>query len=59
LTAQDHAPHAFEQLEQMLSLRLPAASFDRLADLTTRHQLVDCLETLGLRYIALDLTPLD
>ncbi len=59
LTAQDHTPHTFEQHEKMLCLRLPAASFERLVNTDARHHLVESLETLGLRYIALDLTPLN
>ena len=43
----------------MLILRLPTAAIARLAEAPLRSALVDAFADLGLRYIALELDPLD
>lgn len=52
-------PAAYEQRGPMLVLRLPLAAIARLVAAPLRSALVDALAGLGLRYIALELDPLD
>ncbi len=59
LAAHSLLPAAYEQRDQMLVLRLPTAAIARLAEARLRLALVAALADLGLRYIALDLEPLD
>ena len=59
LAAHSLLPAAYEQRDQMLILRLPAAAIARLAEVQLRSALVAALADLGLRYIALELDPLD
>ena len=59
LAAHSLLPAAYEQRDQMLVLRLPTAAIARLAEAPLRSALVAALADLGLRYIALELNPLD
>ena len=59
LAAHSLLPAAYEQRDQMLVLRLPAAGIARLAAAPLRSALVAALADLGLRYIALELDPLE
>ena len=59
LAAHSLLPAAYEQRDQMLILRLPTAAIARLAEAPLRSALVAAFADLGLRYIALELDPLD
>ena len=59
LEAHALVPATYEQRDQMLVLRLPVAAFAQLAVARARSDFVATLTGLGLRYIALDLDPLD
>jgi hypothetical protein len=59
LAAHSLLPAAYEQRDQMLVLRLPAAAIARLATVPLRSALAAALADLGLRYIALELDPLE
>ena len=59
LAAHSLLPAAYEQRDQMLILRLPTAAIARLAEARLRSALVAAFADLGLRYIALELDPLD
>ena len=59
LAAHSLLPAAYEQRDQMLILRLPTAAIARLAEAPLRSALVAAFADLGLRYIALELDPLN
>ena len=59
LEAHALVPATYEQRDQMLVLRLPVTTFAQLAVVRARSDFVATLTGLGLRYIALDLDPLD
>ena len=59
LAAHSLLPAAYEQRDQMLVLRLPVSGISRLAEAPLRSALVTAFADLGLRYIALELDPLD
>ena len=59
IAAENLGPAVFSEQEQMVCLRLHGPGLLALGDRDRRTRLVEQLENLGFRYVAIDLNPLD